>query len=141
MKKILILAVVISLVVLALFVFNSRTSHAPSSTTFSPTASSTPIPSVKKNYQIIFQDAGAFPNKLTVKTGEAVTFVNKAASPHWPASGPHPTHTICPGFDSLRGLKTNESYSRTFAQPAVCPFHDHLNAADSRFRGQITVIE
>jgi hypothetical protein len=68
--------------------------------------------------------------------GTSVLFINKDASPRWPASGIHPTHQSCPGFDSLRGLQPGQSYSFTFTEKKTCPMHDHLNP---QVRGSIII--
>ena len=61
---------------------------------------------------------------LTVKAGDTVTWVNKDATPHWPASARHPTHQVYPGsdiekcgtpeqkniFDACDSLKQGESW-------------------------------
>jgi len=73
--------------------------------------------------------AGFSPPKFEVKASTTVTFTNRDSEPHWPASGAHPTHEICPGFDSLKGLATGESYSFTFKEVKTCPMHDHLNSS------------
>src|SRR3989338_5448724 len=66
------------------------------------------------------------PSTLRVLMGTTVTFVNKGTREVWPASGKHPTHDICPGFDSLKSLKQGESYSHVFDKVVECPFHNHL---------------
>lgn len=72
--------------------------------------------------------AGGFaPSELKIKVGATVKFTNRDSELHWPASGVHPTHEICPGFDALKGLAKDESYSFTFTAAKICPFHDHLN--------------
>lgn len=80
--------------------------------------------------------SGFSPAETTVKAGDTVKFVNKDAKNHWPASGVHPTHQLCPGFDAIGGVKPGESYSFTFTEKKECPIHDHLNPAT---RGKIIV--
>lgn len=81
--------------------------------------------------------AGGFaPSTLRVKASTTVTFTNRDSEPHWPASGVHPTHEICPGFDALKGLAKDESYSFTFTDVKTCPMHDHLNP---EIKGSIVV--
>ena len=75
---------------------------------------------------IEYTDDGFNPATLRVLTGTQVTFVNKGTKSVWPASGRHPTHEICPGFDALKALATGETYSYVFTQSAECPFHNHL---------------
>ena len=89
-----------------------------------------------KKWMIEMTQAGFAPSTLEIEVGDTVEFVNKDSSPHWPASGMHPTHLLCPGFDSLKGMNQNETYSFMFNVAKDCPMHDHLNAA---LRGMISV--
>lgn len=76
---------------------------------------------------VIEYNEGVFnPATLRVLTGTKVTFVNKGTKEVWPASGRHPTHEICPGFDALKTLKSGETYSYMFEKSAECPFHNHV---------------
>lgn len=87
-------------------------------------------------HTIEIQADGFHPQELTIKAGETVTFVNKDAALHWPASGQHPTHTDYPAgggcigsaFDACGGLRQGESYSFTFGERGAWSFHDHLNS-------------
>ena len=85
---------------------------------------------------IEYKDGMFNPSTLRVLVGTKVVFVNKGDKTVWPASGRHPTHEICPGFDALRGLKTGEIYSYVFVKPSECPFHNHLAPAE---KGSIEV--
>ncbi len=82
---------------------------------------------------------GFSPARVIIKVGDSVKFVNRDSAPHQPASNPHPTHTICSGFDALHGLDKNESYSYTFTVAKECPYHDHLNPFNSNFSGKVVV--
>lgn len=128
----------------AFFIFNSQTSQAPTGqvSPVSQTVSSSPLLPIKmelKNYQIIATNTGFSPQKLTVKVGDTVTFVNKSPAAIWPAAGPHPTHAICPELDALSEVTLNNTYAHTFTKAITCPFHDHLHASQSEFRGEIIV--
>lgn len=82
----------------------------------------------QKSERMVEITAGGFaPAELKVKVGTMVKFTNRDSELHQPASGVHPTHEICPGFDALKGLAKDESYSFTFNTAKTCPFHDHLN--------------
>lgn len=76
------------------------------------------------------------PQTLAIALGTTVRFVNKDKVARWPASGLHPVHDICPGFDSKQSIKPGGSYSFTFTVAKQCPMHDHLNPA---IRGIIVV--
>lgn len=97
-------------------------------------AGETPVaveaPSAAPEAVIEYKDGIFDPATLRVLVGTKVTFVNKGSKVVWPASGRHPQHDICPGFDALKGLKTGESYSHVFDKPSECPFHNHLAASE-----------
>jgi plastocyanin len=147
MKKILASTVVIIIFVVILFILNSRSGIAP-------VVTNTPVltsPSIQKDsppnkfdsgkfFEILISENGLSKNNLSLKTGDTVRFINNDPVLHWPASGPHPTHQLCPKFDALRGLKLGETYSFTFNKAISCPFHDHLNTG-AQYRGTITVTE
>ena len=154
MTKIILALVVVIGIIAAILVFKNKPALAPSPAesalaSKSPTPAISAIPDINmsaspsvnpttkgENFNVIFTDGNVSPDILKIKTGDTVTFVNNDNISHWPASGPHPIHTTCQGFDALRGLAKEESYSFTFEIAKVCPFHDHLNPG---IRGQITV--
>lgn len=81
---------------------------------------------------------GFSPSEIKIVKGTTVTFTNNDTVQHWPASGPHPAHTLYPGFDALKGLNQGESYSFTFNKVGVWPYHDHLKPT---LYGKIIVVE
>jgi len=126
----------------------SPTSSLAASVSLSPAASVSPkppgtsSPSVSptpRTHTIRITNNGLSSNNLTISVGDTVTFINEDQDPHQPASGPHPIHNICPGFDAGRGLAQNDKYSFTFRDAKTCPFHDHLNPFDSNYKGSIVV--
>ena len=104
---------------------------------FQQRASPTPTPE-NQTVTVTFTNGGASPNMVNIRIGNTVKFVNNDDTPRWPASGVHPTHQICPGFDALHGLAKGESYSFAFKVAKTCPFHDHLNPS---LHGQIVVTQ
>lgn len=103
----------------------------------SPSAE-TPALGAAKTYTILMTPGGFSPAELSVKVGDTVVFKNDDARDRWPASAMHPTHQVCAGFDAIGGVKSGESYSRTFTEAKVCPFHDHLLP---KLFGKITVTQ
>ena len=141
MKKALLIFIVVAGIIVAVAVFRNKTAVAPGPTespmasvsvspsptvsstdditpTISPTKSTAPM---SQTVTITFANGTATPNMVNIKVGDTIKFVNNNSVPHWPASGVHPTHQICPGFDALRGLQTGESYSFTFNEAKTCP--------------------
>jgi plastocyanin len=67
------------------------------------------------------------PRIATIDIGEAVTFVNVGAAGKWPASNPHPVHTLYQGFDAGRVIAPGTSWSFTFTARGRWTYHDHLS--------------
>jgi len=158
MKRAVLIFIVVAGIITAVAVFKNKTAIAPGPTespevsvsfspsptvsaannitpTVSPTISATPK---NQTVTIAFANGTATPNVVNIKVGDAVKFVNNNSVPHWPASGVHSTHQICPGFDALSGLNNGETYSFTFNEAKTCPWHDHLNPS---LKGQIIVAQ
>lgn len=89
-----------------------------------------------KEVTVNMTNAGFEPSEVSVKAGTKVRFVNSDTELHWPASGVHPTHQICPGFDSLAPVSPGQAYTFTFEEAKKCPMHDHLNPG---LKGSVTV--
>ncbi|MBI2551679.1 hypothetical protein HYW17_00050 [Candidatus Uhrbacteria bacterium] len=102
--------------------YAAPTAQAPDTGANAVAEGSVPTPEAVIEYT----DEGFNPSTLRVLAGTKVTFVNKGAKAVWPASGVHPTHDICPGFDAGKTLAAGESYSYVFEQEAECPFHNHV---------------
>ena len=105
----------------------------------SPVEQPTQLPEQMLEEVTIRLNASGFnPANVQIKVGTTVNFINDGSRSFWPASGVHPIHRLCPGFDSLKGLRQGEAYSFTFNEVKTCPMHNHLNPS---LRGSITVIE
>ena len=89
-----------------------------------------------KQHSVEITASGFSPANLNIKAGDTIVFTNRDSVKHWPASGVHPSHLLCTGFDSLKGLNKGETYSFTFKEAKECPMHDHLNPS---LRGKIIV--
>lgn len=116
-------------------------SVTPSPTTVSATSTSpapSATPEASKNYTITIRSSGVSPQELTIRPGDSVTFVNESAEGAWPASDPHPSHTLCPFFDADKRMAIGETYSVTFPRAQTCSFHNHTNPS-SAFKGVIRV--
>lgn len=111
---------------------------SPQEVTVGAPAEGTVLPPGGPEAVVEYRDGMFDPATLRVLVGTKVTFVNKGTAPVWPASGVHPTHEICPGFDARKAVKPGETYSYVFDRSAECPFHNHLNASE---KGTIEVKE
>lgn len=89
------------------------------------------------NHTVRMTDEGFEPRELTVNQGESVTFVNEDNVDRWPASNFHPTHTLYPEFDPLKGISAGESWTVKFEKAGTWRMHDHLIP---HMTGTITVL-
>jgi plastocyanin len=84
--------------------------------------------------------SGVSPQQVRIQSGEVVRFVNSDGVTHVPSSNPHPTHTDCPGINSVGALQPGASAnSSPMDTSRSCGFHDHNNPTDARFAGQILI--
>lgn len=120
---------------------NAPATPPPAAGTPPPTAGTTPPPassSAPQTYTVSMNASGFSPVEFTIRVGDTVVFKNDDARSRWPASGVHPTHLLCPGFDALEAVAQGKTYSHTFTEAKTCPMHDHLIP---ELRGKITVVE
>jgi plastocyanin len=96
-----------------------------------PIQNQTPITIVEIN------EEGFSPREVTVKVGDTVAFTNTGTDNHWPASDPHPVHTIYSEFDPRRALLPGESWSFAFDRAGTWRFHDHYHPSN---RGTVQVL-
>lgn len=74
-----------------------------------------------------YTNNGFFPEILSIKKNEVVTFINRSSRSMWIASNRHPVHTIYPEFDQKSVSKTGEEYSFKFDRIGEWKYHDHIN--------------
>lgn len=87
---------------------------------------------------IVLTDKGFTPEEVTIALHGTVTFSTTLQEPFWPASNPHPWHTLYHGFDPMQPIAPNRTWSFTFDKPGDWGFHDHLR---SYFLGTVHVID
>ncbi len=78
-------------------------------------------------WQIDFDGSKFAPQALNVKVGDYVIFKNTGTTGFWPASNPHPQHSIYPEFDSGKVIAPGGKYQFQFEKSGAWGFHDHLN--------------
>jgi plastocyanin len=82
---------------------------------------------------------GFSPADVTIKSGEAVKFVNATTNGYfWPASNLHPTHELYPEFDPREPIAPGDSWTFVFKRVGEWGYHDHLKANK---RGTVKVTE
>lgn len=128
------IGVIIILILLAMGVWflNSPIVQAPTENTNIPSVPQNNTPQPTSEPEVVTVEmipSGFSPSQLTIKAGTKVRFINKDSVTRWPASGAHPTHLICSGFDAKEGIAPGESYEFTFQEAKTCPMHDHLNSS------------
>ncbi|MEJ0021026.1 MAG: hypothetical protein WDN47_00400 [Candidatus Doudnabacteria bacterium] len=80
----------------------------------------------RSSHTIVLSKGGFSPGNLTIKKGDWVTFTTTAGQQFWPASDPHPTHSIYPDFDPKRPVDPGKSWSFQFEKEGTFPYHDHF---------------
>jgi len=104
-----------ALIVLAVIALGIFSSHKPDAS--APVIGGTTI---------TLTEDGFLPAELQVKVGETVTFVSKLGKPFWPASHPHPSHTIFPEFDPKQAVAADGTWEFTATKVGTWGYHDHL---------------
>jgi plastocyanin len=112
---------------------NSTNANANTQTTVEPTA---PDGNDVQVFEISYNGTAYTPSTQTVKAGDTIIFKNDSDKSFWPASGPHPSHTLYPEFDPKKAIPAGGTWSFKFTKVGVWPFHDHLNPTAF---GKITV--
>lgn len=138
-RYLLIVVILAAIAAAALYFASPRSAKLPQIT--APESGQTPEGKVL----IVEMSAEGFsPTDLIIPQGSVVRFVNVDSEDHWPASGEHPTHQICRGFDALGPVPPGGKYEHVFnyrpifGDTTFCPMHDHLNP---ELTGTIAVIQ
>ncbi|OGM96268.1 MAG: hypothetical protein A3B86_03955 [Candidatus Yanofskybacteria bacterium RIFCSPHIGHO2_02_FULL_38_22b] len=86
---------------------------------------------------IVFKDSGFYPKEIYIKRGTKVVFSSERGD-FWPASVPHPSHTVYPEFDPKRLVGGEESWSFVFDRIGTWLYHDHIK---HEYAGKIIVVD
>ena len=82
----------------------------------------------KTSVQVVLTDEGFVPQNIRIKQGTTVRFTTTRSDEFWPASNPHPTHSLYPAFDPKEPIEPSDSWSFTFDRVGVWGYHDHIRA-------------
>jgi plastocyanin len=115
------LAAGVGLLILVIVALSAATINQKNSN--NSVASIAPLPSAQVN----IQSNNFSPKTISVKVGQAVTWINNDASPHQIASDPYPTDNTLSALNSKSDLYTNDKYSYVFDKPGTYTYHDELN--------------
>jgi plastocyanin len=99
---------------------------AASSSSKKPVASSSSSAAAAGKTIIFTQESGFQPPTITIQKGTKVIFKNDSQSNVWPASNPHPAHTMYPEFDPRRSLMPGDTYEFTFDRVGKWGYHNHI---------------
>lgn len=97
----------------------------------------TKIYQYRKEYVVEYSPDGFKPNTLTVAKGDTVSFKNLSDEDFWPASDPHPLHSLYSKFDPKKPIPPGGVWSFKADKIGAWNFHDHLFPA---FRGKLSVL-
>ncbi|MBI2023523.1 hypothetical protein HYT01_03110 [Candidatus Giovannonibacteria bacterium] len=138
MKTLIVVVVIILLAGLGVWYFYSSPATETGSTPLpTPTGTQTGVPTTAaKEVVVNVGETGFLPKDVTLNVGDSIKFVNVGTKAFWPASGPHPVHTACPGLDPKKALDKGDAFSFVFSQAETCPIHNHLDPSTT---GSITV--
>lgn len=78
-------------------------------------------------FEVAYDGKAYSPSQLKIKNGDVVVFKNESTESFWPASAPHPTHTIYPEFDPKKSYGPGTSWQFKFSKVGSWSYHDHLN--------------
>ena len=84
--------------------------------------------------------SGASPKNLQIRAGTQVIFVNNDGRNHEMTSDPHPEHIDCPEINQVGVIVPGQSkQTGNLNLVRVCGYHDHSDAQNTRWQGQITI--
>ena len=89
-------------------------------------------------YTVVLGKDSFSPDPLSIYQGDTVRFVSSEPEAFWPASDPHPTHSLYPAFDPLEPVPGDQSWSFTFTKVGIWHYHNHLEPS---LRGTIIVLD
>ncbi|MBI2096517.1 MAG: hypothetical protein HYT43_02705 [Candidatus Taylorbacteria bacterium] len=129
---IVILAVIIVVAVAFAYVRNkggdSQAVKPPPPAARPPAAKPPPPAAVNPNAVkvIRYTSAGFSPQRVVVKAGQAVRFVNDTSQSMQVASDDHPTHTIFPDINMPRTVGKGGSYELLVLRKGSWGYHNHI---------------
>jgi plastocyanin len=77
--------------------------------------------------EVVYDGTSFTPKTVNIKVGDIVIFRNKSTNSFWPASAPHPSHTIYPEFDAKKEIAAGGKFEFKFTKEGKWNYHDHLN--------------
>lgn len=115
MKKILIPLIVCILVFVAFFAFRYRSEEK-----------AVHQHSYAEHADVVLTSDGFVPQEVYLKKHGTISFSTTAGKPFWPASDPHPVHSIYPVFDPRTPIDPGDTWTFTFDDAGTWRYHDHV---------------
>ena len=86
----------------------------------------------KKTYNVTIKNFAFNPDKLTIKKGDTINWINKDSAPH----SIKPNSSVAEIFDNSNTLNSGDSYNFTFAIPNT---YEYACGTHSYMKGKIIV--
>ncbi len=77
-------------------------------------------------FEVVYNGNAFVPARLDIKRNDIVVFKNQSKTDFWPASNPHPTHTLYPEFDAKQALSSGKIFQFKFSKAGDWGYHNHL---------------
>ncbi len=124
MKKVVIIAIAILVLVGGAFMLTKGTDDKPA-------AENAPIVSTDSSGAVItYTDNGFSPSTSTVSSGTTITIKNDSTKSLQFASSDHPTHTKNPELNGAT-IEPGQTQTITVTKKGTNGYHNHLNASDT----------
>lgn len=94
-------------------------------------ATESAAPSKVKENVVKVTTSGFSPQRITIKAGESVTWVNEDTQSHQVNSAVHPTHQLYPPLNTVGLLQSGDKKSLSFPDAGTYKYHDHLNPSNT----------
>ncbi len=108
----------------------TQTTNNPSGVDYTPSTNDAGGEAPAPNIQVVevdYDGTSFTPSTVNIKVNDWVFFKNKSTLDMWPASNPHPTHTIYPEFDAKKAIAPGAQYKFQFTKVGSWGYHNHLN--------------
>lgn len=90
----------------------------------------------RSEVHIVLTEEGFEPPYARISLGTTVIFTTTRPHAFWPASNPHPQHTLYPELDPKEPIPANGSWTFVMRKPGLWGYHDHVR---SYYTGMLSV--
>ena len=82
----------------------------------------------RSEVSVVLTEKGFEPSRIRIDRGTKVVFSTTRDKEFWPASNPHPVHTLYSAFDARGPIAPRTFWSFAPQQPGVWGYHDHVRS-------------